>query len=92
MSAEIDAAARDIDQRIRELIRKAEESAYWQGHRDGFEKGHEEGRAAGYDSRVELVESDLGDLVLDLVHKRDVLKLDIGDPLAVLRDAWEAAP
>ena len=54
-------------------------------------EGHEEGYSAGLEDgarqQAGILDSTLGEMVLDLIHKRDVLGLDIGDPLERLRIA-----
>lgn len=55
---------------------------------DGYAGGYAAGVEAGLHDKVMDVDSTLGALIEELIHKRDVLGLDIGDPLELMREAY----
>lgn len=60
---------------------------YEDGYESGYEEGFRDGRGDGYDEGFEDGREQLENLIKDLSYKRDVLNLDIGDPLAALAEA-----
>ena len=55
----------------------------------GYSRGFDQGYANGLDAKVEQRDSELGVLIEELIYKRDVLGLDIGDPLELMRGVYE---